>query len=162
MSPYWEVASCSAVQEFANILSNPTVHSRDHISPPLFPILNHIYPIHITPFCLSKKPFNIVLQTTSRSFQSANSFWLSHQYPIRIPLRAHACYMPCPSHPPWRDRCNSSWDRVQLMKRLIMQFPPTSRHFIWLLSKYSPWHLVLKRSQSETMLHTHTKRQEIL
>jgi hypothetical protein len=29
------------------------------------------------------------------------SFWISHQYPICIPLLTHSCYMPCPSHPPW-------------------------------------------------------------
>jgi hypothetical protein len=27
-------------------------------------------------------------------------FWLSHQYPICIPLLPHSSYMPCPSHPP--------------------------------------------------------------
>jgi hypothetical protein len=41
--------------------------------------------------------------------------------------------MPCPSHTPWLD-----WRRVQVMKLLIMQFSPTSRHFISLRSKDSP------------------------
>jgi hypothetical protein len=26
--------------------------------------------------------------------------WISHQYPICIPLLPHSCYMPCSSHPP--------------------------------------------------------------
>jgi hypothetical protein len=32
------------------------------------------------------------------------------------------------------------------MKLFIMQFPPTSRHFISLLSKYSPQHHEVKLS----------------
>jgi hypothetical protein len=37
-----------------------------------------------------------------------------------------------------------SWWRVQVMKLLIMQFSPTSCHYICLHSKYSPQHPVLK------------------
>jgi hypothetical protein len=33
------------------------------------------------------------------------------------------------------------------MKLLIMQFPPISRHFVSLRSKYSPQHPVLKLSE---------------
>jgi hypothetical protein len=35
---------------------------------------------------------------------------------------------------------NYTWRRVQVMKRLIMQFSATSCHFISLRSKYSPQH----------------------
>jgi hypothetical protein len=45
-----------------------------------------------------------------------------------------SCYMPCPSHPPWLDHSNYIWRRVQVMKFLIMQFSPTSCHFIPLRS----------------------------
>jgi hypothetical protein len=48
--------------------------------------------------------------------------------------------MPCPSHPPWLDHSNCTWRRVQVMKFLIMQFSPTSCHFIFLWSIYSPQH----------------------
>jgi hypothetical protein len=41
----------------------------------------------------------------------------------------HSCYIPCPSHPLWRDHSNCTWRRLQVMKLLIMQFSPTSRHF---------------------------------
>jgi hypothetical protein len=27
--------------------------------------------------------------------------WLSHKNTVHIPVLPHACYMPCPSHPPW-------------------------------------------------------------
>jgi hypothetical protein len=58
------------------------------------------------------------------------------------------CYMPCPSNPPWLDHSNYTWRRVQVMKLLIMQFSPTSHHFIPLRSKYCPQHPVLKHPQS--------------
>jgi hypothetical protein len=58
------------------------------------------------------------------------------------------CYMPWPSHPSSLDHSNYTWRRVQVMKLLIMQFFPTSHHFIPLRSKYSPQHTVLKHSQS--------------
>jgi hypothetical protein len=44
--------------------------------------------------------------------------------------------MPCPSHTPWLDHSNYTWRRVQVMKLLIMQLSPTSRHFISPQSKY--------------------------
>jgi hypothetical protein len=40
------------------------------------------------------------------------------------------------------------WRRVQVMKLLIMQFSPTSCHFISLQSKHFPQHPVLKHPQS--------------
>jgi hypothetical protein len=54
-------------------------------------------------------------------------------------------YMPCPSRPLWLDNSNYAWRRVQVMKLLIMQFSPTSRHIISLRSKYSPQYPVLNR-----------------
>jgi hypothetical protein len=45
--------------------------------------------------------FNILHPPTSWSSKWSISFWLSHQYPICIPLLPHSCYMPCPPHPPW-------------------------------------------------------------
>jgi hypothetical protein len=59
----------------------------------------------------------------------------------------HSCYMPCQYHL-LLDHFNYTWRRVHVMKLLIMQFSPTSSHFISLQSKYSPQHPVLKRPQS--------------
>jgi hypothetical protein len=51
----------------------------------------------------------------SRSSKWSLSFWLSHQNPIYIPLLPHSCYMPHPSHPPWLDNSNYTWQTIQVM-----------------------------------------------
>jgi hypothetical protein len=79
--------------------------------------------------------FNIILPPASTS-----SFWLSNQNPMSILLLPHAPYMPCPSHAPWLHNSNYTWRRVQVIKLFIVQFSPTSCHFIPLRSKYSPQH----------------------
>jgi hypothetical protein len=79
--------------------------------------------------------------------QWSPTFRLSHQNPICIRPLPHSCYMPWPSHPPWLDHSNYIWRRVQVKKLLIMQFSPTTCHFISLRSK-SPQHPVLKHPQS--------------
>jgi hypothetical protein len=43
--------------------------------------------------------------------------------------------MPCPFHPSF-DHSNYVWRGVRVMKLLIMQFSPTSCHFISHWSKY--------------------------
>jgi hypothetical protein len=89
---------------------------------------------------------NLSFSTNLRlGIPSSLFFWLSHQYPIYIPLFPPSCYIPCPSHPPWLDHCNYIWRRTQPMKLLIMQFSSISRHFISLRSKYIPQHPVPKR-----------------
>jgi hypothetical protein len=45
---------------------------------------------------------------------------------------------PTSSHPPWLHYSNYIWQRVHIMKFLIMQFSPTSYYFFTLWSKYSP------------------------
>jgi hypothetical protein len=51
----------------------------------------------------------IILLSMSRSSLQSLSFWICHQNPTCIPLLSHACYMPCPSHPPWFDHSNCIW-----------------------------------------------------
>jgi hypothetical protein len=91
-------------------------------------------PVQSNPSHLSKIHFNIVHPPTPWSSQWSLSFWISHQYPTCIPLLPQSCYMPCLPHPPWFDHSSYTWRRVQVMKLLIMQFSPTSSHFISLLS----------------------------
>jgi hypothetical protein len=83
LSPSSEAANCAATQELPSVLWNPKVYYDVHKSPPLVPILSQIDPI---PSCLSKIHFNIVHLPTSLSSQWSLSYWISHQYPICIPL----------------------------------------------------------------------------
>jgi hypothetical protein len=60
--------------------------------------------------------------------------------------------LPCvpharPPHSPWLNLPNDIWGWVQIMKFLIVQLPPFSRHLIPLRSKYSNQNPVLKHPQ---------------
>jgi hypothetical protein len=51
------------------------------------------------------------------------------------------------------DHSNYTWQRVQVMKLLIIHFSSTSRHFISLWSKCSPQHPFFKHPQSTFLLY---------
>jgi hypothetical protein len=104
--------------------------------------------IQSIPSYRSKIHFNGVYPPTSWSSQWSLSFWLSHQYPICIPLLPNLCCMPRPFHRSWLDHYNYTWRRVQVMKLLIVQFSPISCRFIPLRSTYSPLQAVLNDPQS--------------
>jgi hypothetical protein len=66
--------------------------------------------------------------------------------------------MPCPSHPPWLDRSNYTWRRVQVMKFLIMQFSPIAYdlipfHSTYFLQHYHFFPLALQPNSSLDRLH---------
>jgi hypothetical protein len=67
---------------------------------------------------------------------------------MHVPLLSHSCHMSRPPHPPRLYNSNYTWRRVQIMKILIMQLSPPSRHSIPLWSKYSPQHPVFKLLQN--------------
>jgi hypothetical protein len=55
--------------------------------------------------------------------------------------------MSFPSHPSSLDRCDFTSRKVEIMKLAIMQFSPTSCHFISLRPKFSLQHPVFKYPQ---------------
>jgi hypothetical protein len=139
LSPSWEAANCAAIHELPSILWNRsfiTVFTRTlHWS------LSLARSIQSIPSYPSKIHFNIVHPPTSWPSQWSPSYRLSHQYPIGIPPLPHSYYMPCPPHPPWLDRSNYTWRRVQVMKllicpsayilyRIIFLYPLVLRRFI--------------------------------
>jgi hypothetical protein len=95
LSPSWEAANCATTQEFPSYLWNPKVHYCVQRSPPLVPILSQINPVHTTPSYLRSI---LILSTYLRLGlpRGSLSFWLSHQYPICIPLRPIRAT--CPAH----------------------------------------------------------------
>jgi hypothetical protein len=63
--------------------------------------------------------------------------------------------MPRPSHPPWYDHPNYIWWSVQVMKFLIMQSLPASRHFFPLRSCYRTPSIYVLPLLWETKFYTH-------
>jgi hypothetical protein len=151
LSPCSEAANCAATQEFPNTTWNQAVNYRVHESHPMFPILRQMKPVHTTPSYLSKIDHNVNLPPTARS----SSFLFPSDFPINIlyaflfsPFVLYALSI----YPPCLDHSNYMWRRVQVMKLLIMQFSPTSCHFIPLLYKYI--------CVSFTMPYNHTEQND--
>jgi hypothetical protein len=109
---------------------------------PLVHILSQIKPVHNTAF-----------PPTSVYVFLGVSFLLA--FPPKSYMHSsspHACYMPCQSHSPWLDHFNYILRRLQFVNLLVLQFSPSSYHFILLLPKYSSQHPVLKHPQSILLL----------
>jgi hypothetical protein len=75
------------------------------------------------------------------SWFSLHSFFQTLQPPTRVALLHHSCYTPFPSDSPSFDNSNYTWRGVQIMKLLVMQFCPTSCHFVSPRPKCPPQHL---------------------
>jgi hypothetical protein len=109
----------------------------------LVPLLSQINPFH-TPYPGSLRSILILsshLRLCLPSGLFPSGFFTKILYAYLSP---NACYMPCPLHPPWLHQFSYTWLRVQVMKFFIVQLSPTSYHFSFLRSKYSPQHSVLK------------------
>jgi hypothetical protein len=141
LSPSSEAANCAATQQLPSILWNPKVHYRVHKSPPLVSIpsqLNHIHTIPSHPTSLRSiliLPTHLRLGLLTCFFPSAfptNNLYAFLFFPFVL--------LAVPVLPSLTWSFDYTWRRGQVMKLLIMQFSPTSRHFISLRYKYSPQH----------------------
>jgi hypothetical protein len=149
LRPSQEAANCAATQELPRILWNPKVCYHVHKKSPPTGSLSRARSIRFIP------PYPISL----RSILIATHWGLglpSGLFPSGFPTNIlhvfcsspHSCYMPSSPLPRWIDHSNYVWQRVQVMKLLIMQFLPISQHFISRQTKYSLQHPVLKHPQS--------------
>jgi hypothetical protein len=94
----------------------------------------------ISPYYTSKIHLNII--HPPGLFPSG--FPINNLYAILFP---HSFYMTHPFHSRLDHFDCTCW-RIKVTKFLVMQTSPPYCHFVPLRSKYSPQHLVLKRSQS--------------
>jgi hypothetical protein len=145
-SPSWQANIHSAIQEIPRLLWKPTVHYLIHNSPPLIRTWARwiqstpSHPISLRSIIILS--FYLRLCLPSGLFPSR--FRTKILYAFLIPLSA--LYMPCPSHPPWLNHPNNIWWSVQVMKLLITQSSPASRHF--LLYRCQQTHLIVLLSSS--------------
>jgi hypothetical protein len=99
-----------------------------------------------TPYFL-KNHSNIIFPCTPNS-SKCSSLQVFQLNALCISHLSHACYMPRPSHSHWLVHPDNTWWSVQFIKLFIMHSSSSSRHFLWLRSKYTPQHPVLKYPQS--------------
>jgi hypothetical protein len=79
-NPSWEANSHSVSQEIPYLLRSPKVHYRVHKSPPLFPILSQIHPVHTYPHYFSKICSNIIFTFTFKSCERSIPVRLSDKF----------------------------------------------------------------------------------
>jgi hypothetical protein len=122
------------------MLRNSKLSYGVHKSLPLLCILSQINPVQTTPSYLSEIKFIILFHVVyvfssdlNASDSSTDSYVQSFSF--------RAAY---PSHPPKVEHANYTWQIVQVMKFLNMQFLLLSSHFFSLRSKYSPQDAILK------------------
>ena len=120
----WECNRFSASQEIPRILWNPKVHYRIHKSLPPVPILNKLDPVRNPTSYFLKIHLNIILLSTPGSPKWPLSLRFPYQnseYACYFPLTR---YMPRPSHSSRFYHPNNIEWGVQVIKLLIMLFPP--------------------------------------
>jgi hypothetical protein len=108
-NPFSEGGTCSATQEFPNILLNPKVYYRVHRS--LYWSLSWVRSIQSIPLHYISLRYILILFNLLRRGLPSGIFTSG----IPTNILPHSCYMPCPSHPPSLDHSNYTWRRVQVM-----------------------------------------------
>jgi len=112
-----------------------------------------IHPVHNFPSYFPKIDSNIILPSTLiSSLHVLGPKFCTHFF------LSQACYIPCPSHLSQFGHPNNIRWSVQVMKFLILQSFPASRHLLPLRSKFYPQHLF---SDSLNMFSSQNVRDEV-
>jgi len=80
-------------------------------------------------YCFPKIHCYIILPPMPRSSKWSLPFRSSDKNFVHISHLFHACYMPCPSHPP-SDCTSNVWWSIHVMKLPILQASSASCHFL--------------------------------
>jgi len=75
---------------------------------------------------------NIIFPPAPKSSECSVPFRLSYQNFVYVSHLSHACYMSCPSRPPWFDHPNNVCWNVQVMNRPIQRSCVTFRNKLFL------------------------------
>ena len=113
-------------------------------APPPVLILSQLDPVHTPTFHFLKIHLNVILPSALGPPKWSLSFRFPHQNPVYTSPVTHSCHMPQPSHSSWFYHSNNVGSAVQIVKFLIMQFPPIPCYLELLRPKYSPQHPILK------------------
>ena len=111
-------------------------------SPPPAPQYNFLH-IHL----------HIKLPSIPGSYKWFLSLSFLQQNPVWTSSLLHTCHMPRPSHSSWFDHPNNIWWGVQIIKLLLMQFPPLACYLFLRKTKHSPLHPILKHPQPTFLPH---------
>jgi hypothetical protein len=122
---WYVLVGCGMIQQYASF------NYRVRRSLLLVPVMRQMNPARTFVSHFIKIHFIIILI----SVISSQVFFFFKVFRLKFCMHPHlsyACHMPRPSHPPWFDYPSNTCWRMQIMKKLIMQFPPASCLFLLL------------------------------
>ncbi len=123
-SPTWIASRFSASHDIPRILWNLNVHYGIHRCPQPVPVLSQLDPVHNPLSYFLYINLNIILPYTCGSPKWSFSIRFPHQNPVYDSPLHPTRYLPHPSHSSrFYQTDNIGW-AVQIIKLLIMQFPP--------------------------------------